>query len=279
MKPSSKNIILHCSPPALKELGVLLQEGFFVNVMTGVTVRKTLTLLGFTDTYINERIQTIFLNFRPLDDLDGTTTAPGDTLSLSGAMPGLVGAVMRVGSYLAPFRKNISENTRAEKIRSATGLLKIKIFNLILRDSGTGFLERGILLAPRQLQDFFSRRDEEFFKGCSQLTAGGRVLVPGPLVIQEAAPGQELIEFRAVTGDADIKMKVTVKLFASLQENRFDEKVHTCHEGITIQMLIDELSLPADKVAVIFINNTHAQKDQAVNNGDRVSFFPPVGGG
>jgi len=74
-------------------------------------------------------------------------------------------------------------------------------------------------------------------------------------------------------------MKVTVKLFASLQENRFIEKVCTCREGTTIQILIDELSLPAEQVAIIFINNTHAQKDQAVSNGDRVAFFPPVGGG
>jgi len=193
-------MILTCSPAALKDLEILLQEGFLVNITTGITVRKTLTLLGFSDTYINERIKTIFLNSRPLDDLDRTTTGPGDILSLSGAMPGLVGAVMRVGSYLAPFRKNISENTRAEKAESGTELLKMKLFNIILRDSGSAFLERGILLAPRQLEKFFLSRDEEFFKDCSQLTAGDRVLVPGPMAIQEAALKDKLIEFRAMTG-------------------------------------------------------------------------------
>ncbi len=74
-------------------------------------------------------------------------------------------------------------------------------------------------------------------------------------------------------------MKISVKLFASLQENRFIEKVHTCREGITVQMLIDELSLPSDQAAIIFINNVHAQKDRTIGEGDRVAIFPPVGGG
>lgn len=74
-------------------------------------------------------------------------------------------------------------------------------------------------------------------------------------------------------------MKVTVKLFASLRENRFIEKVHTCREGTTVQMLIDELFLPSDQAAIIFINNVHAQKNQTIGDGDRIAFFPPVGGG
>ena len=74
-------------------------------------------------------------------------------------------------------------------------------------------------------------------------------------------------------------MKITVKLFATLRNNRFEIKVFNCKERITVKDLLEIINIDEKEVAIIFHNGKHAQSDDILNENDTVAFFPPIGGG
>lgn len=74
-------------------------------------------------------------------------------------------------------------------------------------------------------------------------------------------------------------MKITVKLFATLQKGRFDRETKEYSSDITVSEVADELNIPEDQAAIIFVNNRHATFDHQLSDGDLLAFFPPIGGG
>ncbi|MGA7578419.1 MAG: hypothetical protein ACLQUW_01255 [Desulfobaccales bacterium] len=89
---------LHVRPSTLPRFFPLCQQGFLVQVPGSGSIRTILCRhLGLAPDYLEGRIQTIFLNGKPVDEIDTAVVGQGDTLALSAAMPGLVGATMRRG--------------------------------------------------------------------------------------------------------------------------------------------------------------------------------------
>lgn len=83
-------------------------------------------------------------------------------------------------------------------------------------------------------------------------------------------------------GKTEPKMKahIQIKLFASLQ--RFTPASadnYAIEAGITIQNVLDQLDIPQEKAKLIFIDGIKADLNTALNGGERVGIFPPVGGG
>ncbi len=74
-------------------------------------------------------------------------------------------------------------------------------------------------------------------------------------------------------------IKITVKLFATLRQGRFDIAEREYPAGTTIGRVIENLELPPEKVTIIFLNHRHAQPEQELSEGDVLAFFPPIGGG
>ena len=76
-------------------------------------------------------------------------------------------------------------------------------------------------------------------------------------------------------------MRVTVQAFAFLKEHLPDGGMATVEvtPGTTIGELIALLELPAGRVHVIFRNHRQAEREEVLQAGDRVAFFPPVAGG
>ncbi len=74
-------------------------------------------------------------------------------------------------------------------------------------------------------------------------------------------------------------MTVTVKLFATLRNNR--EKIMTMElpEQGTTAYILEEIGIGQEEVAIIMINGRGAKIDQEIEDQDVVSIFPPVGGG
>lgn len=130
----------------------LFGRGVRVSARTGVGIRELLcTQLGVEETYLDERIQTVFLNGHPVDDVNHSRVDAGDALSLSAAMPGLVGATLRRGGHLAAFRKNISYADSKKEQGPDSGTVTIKLFNMVARELGPGFLQRGVIVSGRDL--------------------------------------------------------------------------------------------------------------------------------
>ena len=72
--------------------------------------------LGLSPEYVDKRIQTLFLNGKAIDNPDTALLKEDSTLALSAAMPGLLGATLRKGSYYARMRNEISYQEQSEGI-------------------------------------------------------------------------------------------------------------------------------------------------------------------
>jgi len=74
-------------------------------------------------------------------------------------------------------------------------------------------------------------------------------------------------------------MKVIVKLFATLRNNRFIEKEFEVDNGVVVEDLFKLFDLKREEVTIIFINGKHGDYDSPLKDGDSIGLFPPVGGG
>jgi hypothetical protein len=154
----------------------VFQQGFMMKVQTGVSVRDVLcTQFGLSDEYIESRISTIFLDGKPVDDIDSSHIKNNATLSLSAAMPGLVGATMRRGGFYASFRNTITYKEDNNTIQQNTdGIIKIKLFNMILKEIGADLLRKGIYVNYDDLKLLLSNKDHNFVKNCVTIVLDGK---------------------------------------------------------------------------------------------------------
>src|SRR5512132_3164504 len=73
----------------------LFQQGVVVPITGSRSVSDFLVLdLGIDPAYIRDTVATVFVDSMVVDDLDRAMLHPGSTLTLSAAMPGLVGAAL-----------------------------------------------------------------------------------------------------------------------------------------------------------------------------------------
>jgi sulfur-carrier protein len=77
----------------------------------------------------------------------------------------------------------------------------------------------------------------------------------------------------------DLNMHITIKLFATLRKNRFDEKSLELPDGVTAGEIIDMCAIPPTEVTLIFINGRHSMPETKLAEGDTLALFPPIGGG
>jgi len=173
-KDLKTEIAFEIGTPLMHRFLLLLQHGFMVECSTGCSVNKFLCEeLGLTPEYVSEKIQTVFLDGRPVDDLEGATVKNGSRLSLSSAMPGLVGVTLKRGSILASFRQTITYVEEPGTRKEAKGSIYMKLFNLVMKETGSLFLERGICVQSSILLDFIRNQNENFLADCRGIKRNG----------------------------------------------------------------------------------------------------------
>lgn len=134
---------------------VVAASGFRMPLSSPVTIKTLLCQTwGITPKYLDERIQTLLLNSSPVDDPEIIKASPGDTITLSGAMPGLAGAILRKGGVLAGMRHSISAQNNLSVEETREEWVTLKLFNLVIDDLRTLFLGQGIVLTTKQGLDF-----------------------------------------------------------------------------------------------------------------------------
>jgi ThiS family. len=74
-------------------------------------------------------------------------------------------------------------------------------------------------------------------------------------------------------------MHVTVKLFATLRQGRFNEEEREYPAGTAIEHIIRALGISEKEAALIFVNGRHAKTGDELSDGDTLAVFPPIGGG
>ncbi len=182
-KSPPHHIYLTLAPTLFPAFFQLLQSGFRVEGNVGCSVRAFLCEHHgvVTPDYLEKRIQTIFLDGKPVDNVDTAIVGDGETLSLSAALPGLVGAVMRRGGYYAPMRDQISYKRETTSATQKPGKVFIKLFNLPLRELGPMFLEHGILVSGNTLHEILKSHADDFRKGLRSALVDGRNFDPDGL--------------------------------------------------------------------------------------------------
>jgi hypothetical protein len=156
----------------------LLQAGFHIRTEVDCSVGELLCdHLGLAPSYVNERISTLFLDGRPVDDFETAVVRDGSVLALSGALPGLVGATMRRGSFYACLREGISyrpgAQSTAREFTPVRGTITLKLFNLVLQDLGPRFLREGILVEADELLGLLQRQAVAFWHAAPQFVLNG----------------------------------------------------------------------------------------------------------
>jgi hypothetical protein len=168
------SVILEVEEKLIPGFFPLLGQGFGINVQAGCSVRDLLCRqLGISDDYLETRIQTIFLNGKPVDNVNTAVVKEGSVLALSAAMPGLAGAVLRRGGYLAPMRSQISHAIDSEAAYKKEEMVVLKLFNLLVREIGPIFLQNGIWLHGEELKEFIDRQGNMFDKGLLSVEIDG----------------------------------------------------------------------------------------------------------
>lgn len=119
---------------------------------TGISIRGLLTAQwGLTQDYIESDISTIFVDGKPVDDLDSAIVKDGATLALSCAMPGLAGATMRRGGAIAGLRSGITHREAPSSREQKQGMITVKLFNMLIAELSPLFLAKGILIERKRL--------------------------------------------------------------------------------------------------------------------------------
>ena len=126
----------------------ILQKGFCVKVLTGVSVRRLLEdQFKLSSDFVDVKISTVFLNGKAVDNIDSAIVTDNCELALSGAMPGFVGAAMRRGGYYSSMRSAVSHIEQLSIPPIKEGVVKIKLYNTLIQSLGLEFARRGIIVS------------------------------------------------------------------------------------------------------------------------------------
>ena len=175
----------------------LFSKGVIVSGRTGCSLRDFVCeQLGVPEQYLEQRIQTIFLNGKAVDDYQTAIVNDGASLALSAAMPGLVGAVFRRGGFYAGLRNTVTHQNDGSTACAMNGAVTVKLFNLTVKELGPLLLENGVRVHGKDLQGLLMQFAEDFRSGCRQAFLDDR---PIPL--------EELITRLAALDPVDLQIK------------------------------------------------------------------------
>lgn len=160
--PSIKHLRLTVDGGLISRFFKLLERGCKIQIKKSITIRELLSQqLGISEDYVDNRIQTIFLDGKAVDDVDTASVENGSKLALSAAMPGLVGITFRKGGFYAALRSNISYTKTDNSIVKGAGEIVLKLFNMIAKELGPVLFEKGIRIEGHAFHQFILRNSED----------------------------------------------------------------------------------------------------------------------
>jgi hypothetical protein len=177
----------------------LLARGFIVKTRVGCSVKALIcSYLGLSADYLEQRLQTIFLDGKAVDDIETTVVREGATLALSAAMPGLAGATLRRGSAYAAMRNHITHQKGTCGESTKDGTICLKLFNLVAEDIGQLFLEKGVLISGKYLRDLFRSASDKIISGVRSGEVDGVRMSTDQIVSMDWEQTQVFLKLEAV---------------------------------------------------------------------------------
>jgi hypothetical protein len=167
-KPQHLNLVVNVN--RIKAFLKLIESGFKIKIQTGLSIRELFCdQLDISDDYFDNRIQTIFLDGKPVDNVNTARVYNGARIALSAAMPGLVGAVFRKGGRYASFRRSISHSEDGTADIKGEGEIVLKFFNMVAKELGPTFLQKGIIIEGKRFLDFAQRNADDLKADCNSM--------------------------------------------------------------------------------------------------------------
>jgi len=168
-KTPTPRIVLDLHEKLLSRFTALFSKGVVVEARTGCTLREFVCeQLRVPEEYLEQRIQTIFLNGKAVDDYATAIVTDGASLALSAAMPGLVGAVFRRGGFYAGLRNTVTHQSDGSAACAMAGSVTVKLFNLTVKEIGPLMLKNGVRVGGKDLQGLLVQFADDFQSGCRQ---------------------------------------------------------------------------------------------------------------
>jgi hypothetical protein len=188
---------------SLSHFSPLLQQGFMLKARVNSSISEVLcNQFRLSQDYLRQRINTIFLDGKPVDDVDTAVIRNSSVLALSAAMPGFVGAAFRKGGFYAAMRRNISHVEDFSPNTADEGYFCLKLYNLVAPELAALFLNPGILVESDALQHFLENRSEKFWSGCLKCMVNDREVDLDNFRKREWMKGSDLVHFRVIDDDS-----------------------------------------------------------------------------
>jgi len=133
---------------------VVLQKGVLIEAPDTTTVSGFISsVFNISFPVLKNDMKTIMLNNKVVDIPEEVLLSAGDTLVLSGALPGLVGAMLRSDSPLKVMRAGITLEAGENKIVEGKSFIKVKLFNTVLQKYQSVLVRHGFyILEEREME-------------------------------------------------------------------------------------------------------------------------------
>ena len=77
-----------------------------------------------------------------------------------------------------------------------------------------------------------------------------------------------------------MKVKIEIKLYATLQSYApANAACYAVEAGTSVEKVVEALDIPKEHIKLLFCNGVKCGFGAILRDGDRLGFFPPVGGG
>jgi hypothetical protein len=183
----------------LPHFSPLLQQGFLLKARLNLSIPEILcNQFGLSQDYLRQRINTIFLDGKPVDDVDSAIIKSRSVLALSAAMPGFVGAAFRKGGFYAAMRRDITYVEESRPDSTDEGFFRLKLYNMVATELAPLFLNSGIFIESEAVKHFLENRSERFWLGCLKCSANGNAMDVVSFRERTWLVGSDFAHFRVV---------------------------------------------------------------------------------
>lgn len=203
VRPSAiEELHLDMAPQSVRRWRMALHSGFCFRIPAGLTVRELLVEnLGMEADYVENRVRTVFLGGRPVDDIDEARVHHGAEMTLSTMLPGVAGITMGRGNLIAAYRADITYREDSEVQDQGQTLIFVKLLNFLAPETGHLFLTRGIGLDTTAWNRVVPSNDAAFWDQTTAATLSGTPCDPTTLAPPEPST-LRFITIPCTEGDA-----------------------------------------------------------------------------
>lgn len=170
----SVEMVITVAESRLSLMRLVFGYGIRFEVPAGTRISDFLQQALCTDAnYIQNRIQTLFMDGRAVDSPESEEIHSPCTLAVSAAMPGVFGAAFRKQGTYSGLRRHCGEIRQNQENRGKQGrivVVTVKCFNQVAADLGDELLEAGVVMDISDFLDFWKRQGAILEKDSPEIT-------------------------------------------------------------------------------------------------------------